>query len=530
MQVDYAVGKAKRATSKVCTLIDRNHGIPVQIGVDLYKSLVRPHLEYALPVWANISERDINKMESTQHQCLKRVIGAKLHSSSSAVEVICGIMPIRFRKRELCNREYVRIIIKDNDCELRKLLESSSRIGLRFCPMDYIRVMSRELARAICGYNLVKPEEVTPTTRSTAIMNSVSVSNILEVSSGTNALYRHDDGSNMQSAVMNDIMNQCKGFNVMIFSDGSVYGGSVGYGSCAAVLYPLNVEEEIILQTKAVGSKVNSHQCEVEGVILGMKMAIHYFHNFSRRKLVEDVYIFCDSSSAIDSIDEMRFKTRPDIFIRLQELRQELHHFSINIKLVKIIAHSGIPGHDLVDQHAKEVAYKIAKGEITAPSVISVDDTLGISAAIARRSWQRYWDNDNTGRYTYDLIPIVQTKVKFPRRRHIGVAYCRMLLHDTMLNYDSYRTGTSATPICDCGKSNETTEHFLLHCSNYAEARCDMMNYIKDTSVISKNKGSFSISENILLAPPCGNNVSNRDNIIIKEALFEFLHKADRTI
>ena len=148
-------------------MIDRNHGIPVQIGVDLYKSLVRPHLEYALP------ERDINKMESTQHQCLKRVIGAKLHSSSSAVEVICGIMPIRFRKRELCNREYVRIIIKDNDCELRKLLESSSRIGLRFCPMDYIRVMSRELARAICGYNLVKPEEVTPTTRSTAIMNRI---------------------------------------------------------------------------------------------------------------------------------------------------------------------------------------------------------------------------------------------------------------------------------------------------------------------------------------------------------------------
>jgi len=56
------------------------------------------------------------------------------------------------------------------------------------------------------------------------------------------------------------------------------------------------------------------------------------------------------------------------------------------------------------------------------------------------------------------------------------------------------------------------------------------MNYIKDTSVISKNKRSFSISENFLLALPCGNNVSNRDNIIIKEALVEFLHKADRTI
>ena len=52
----------------------------------------------------------------------------------------------------------------------------------------------------------------------------------------------------------------------------------------------------------------------------------------------------------------------------------------------------------MVDQYAKEVAYKIAKGETTAPPVISVDGTLWISAAIARRSWQRYWDNDSTGR------------------------------------------------------------------------------------------------------------------------------------
>jgi len=52
-----------------------------------------------------------------------------------------------------------------------------------------------------------------------------------------------------------------------------------------------------------------------------------------------------------------------------------------------------------------------------------------------------------------------------------------------------------------------------------------MMNYIKDTSVISKNKESLSISENILLAPPCGNNVSNIDNIIIKEALVNFFIK-----
>ena len=56
MQVDYAVGKAKRAMAKVCTLINGREGIGVQIGINLYKALVRPHLEYAIPAWANISD------------------------------------------------------------------------------------------------------------------------------------------------------------------------------------------------------------------------------------------------------------------------------------------------------------------------------------------------------------------------------------------------------------------------------------------------------------------------------------------
>jgi len=60
----------------------------------------------------------------------------------------------------------------------------------------------------------------------------------------------------------------------------------------------------------------------------------------------------------------------------------------------------------------------------------------------------------------------------FPVKRDIGISYCRMLLHDTMLKDDSYKTGTSSSPKCDCGSGeSETTEHFLLRCSNYTAAR-----------------------------------------------------------
>jgi len=58
------------------------------------------HLEHAVPVWAAMSDKDQLKLEKAQVQCLKAVIGANAHSSSPAVEVIAGIMPVKIRIRE----------------------------------------------------------------------------------------------------------------------------------------------------------------------------------------------------------------------------------------------------------------------------------------------------------------------------------------------------------------------------------------------------------------------------------------------
>jgi len=104
LHVDYAIAKAKRSVAKVFSLFGGRDGLSVRLGVQLYKSLVRPHLEYAVPVWAAASAKDLDKVEQTQVQCLKRITGAKAHSSGSAVEVISGMYPMKICLRELCSR------------------------------------------------------------------------------------------------------------------------------------------------------------------------------------------------------------------------------------------------------------------------------------------------------------------------------------------------------------------------------------------------------------------------------------------
>jgi len=94
-----------------------------------------------------------------------------------------------------------------------------------------------------------------------------------------------------------------------------------------------------------------------------------------------------------------------------------------------------------------------------------------IAKDILKKSWQHKWNKESTGRYTYDLLPAVGKNVTFPSSRKVGVSYCWMLLHDTFLNDDGFRTGISDTSLCSCGEEKESVEHVLLRCCENEEAR-----------------------------------------------------------
>jgi len=165
------------------------------------------------------------------------------------------------------------------------------------------------------------------------------------------------------------------------------------------------------------------------------------------------------------------------------------------------------------------------KGNIPTPvtSYITVREVYSMAAEIARKSWQRSLDNESTGRFTYELVPAVYTKILFPSDRDIGISYCRMLLHDTMLQQDSFRTGTSFTPICECGTEEESVQH-LLRCQNYTAIRSELFNNIEDClgeKSISEVMGCF-FSHHLFKIT-----LQSR-TFFIKEALFEYIAKSKR--
>ena len=93
-------------------MINKRHGLTIQCGLELYQTLVRPHMEFSLPAWATMPESSIKLLEKVQGQCLRTIMGTSAHPSSEALEVIANVIPVRARI-ELCIREFMRIMLRD---------------------------------------------------------------------------------------------------------------------------------------------------------------------------------------------------------------------------------------------------------------------------------------------------------------------------------------------------------------------------------------------------------------------------------
>ena len=85
LQVDHAISKARKTFGKLAYLIKGRKGLPVKEAIEIFKGLVRHHLEYAFPSWANLKENEIKRLEVVQSKCLRQLIGAKAHSTRRCI-------------------------------------------------------------------------------------------------------------------------------------------------------------------------------------------------------------------------------------------------------------------------------------------------------------------------------------------------------------------------------------------------------------------------------------------------------------
>ena len=217
-QAEYSASKARRALNRLCCLIDGRKGISVKLCIELYKCLVRPHLEYAVPAWATTTEMGLKLLEKVQGECLRRIMGAKLHSSIDSLNVIANVLPVRLRIQELCTRDYMLVLQKPADGKIRTLLSTAVAIRNKFTPMSYIKYLAHDFERSLGNMEIEKEDKVT----TDVILDDIAVQLLPLAQDLGNRNNRTQEQKVEGKLRVDSFVEQNRGSSVMVFSDGSM--------------------------------------------------------------------------------------------------------------------------------------------------------------------------------------------------------------------------------------------------------------------------------------------------------------------
>ena len=103
--------------------------------------------------------------------------------------------------------------------------------------------------------------------------------------------------------------------------------------------------------------------------------------------------------------------------------------------------------------------------------IVTIQEVKEASHKACLSKWQSRWENSSTGRRYYELVPTVNHKrrLDLPNKTAFNLILQLQTGYST-LNAHRHKIGQNVSPECKCG-SPETTEHFLLECSNYTQQR-----------------------------------------------------------
>ena len=520
-QTEGALVTAKKSLGKVSRLIKGGYGLPVNIGINLFKVLIRIHLEFGIPVWAHLSESNIQKLESFQAHSLRVIAGAKRNCSSNALNVILRILPFRLRIQELCSREFIRIQAKDESHILRRLLNTSFRHKNSFCPLEFIKLKSRTLIKELGDKQIAK--DYLPLPQDILQRSSIPYLNLFTCNIG-NSHSRTAEQKQIAENTFNEFQNRIANRFLSIYTDGSVIGNPAGYGACSAVLVPIEPTPDVYTVANIVGADTNNVDCELLAIHLALNMAIGYLK--WRNKKDKTFFICSDSTSAIQIASRQRNFSNHHISLRkILTSTRELRDMGVTPVLVWVPAHANIPLNDMADQSAKAAAMEAKTSSHLEAIPLSKSVTFNLINQIVKKEWLRQWKISPSGHHTQELIQDVDSCIFLPKKRSIAISYIRSLLNDTILRDTMFKQGLEASPICICGNERETVDHFMLRCPIYATQRNDLFLSYK---VITQQRMIPSLHH--LIGHRWIKDLSVQDELKLKEAVFNYFKSTAKSL
>ena len=104
MHIDETIAKVDRMVKMLYPLIRRNSPLSLQNKLILYKSIFRPTICYAAPIWSNCAITYIRRLQVVQSKLLKMMMNGHWRTPTSEVHEVCDIELLQPYLQRLCTQ------------------------------------------------------------------------------------------------------------------------------------------------------------------------------------------------------------------------------------------------------------------------------------------------------------------------------------------------------------------------------------------------------------------------------------------
>ena len=431
----------------------------------LYKSLIRPKIDYGAIVYDSASPSALKMLDGIQRKALIIALRALPSTPSVYLELEAGIepltLPLTLWRESQIVRYWVRISSKP--CN-----PVNAIIGKGFFYKN--KYKNPALPFGAKTANLV--EEHLPNVNSVADSSSRFVAPWLlkapQVDIILSSKFTKNDPPSQILAITGDHVNSRYAEHLKIFTDGSK---NKNLAVSAAMVIP------------AFKVKISRRLSDRLSIYATELTAIKYALDWTLVNKPHKVAILSDSLLALQSLSLRNSNSRPDLLENILCIYDQCHLNNSEVTLVLCPAHVGLDGNEVADD--------AVEGPVGDKTPLATHEVYSILKTSVKEKWSKGLAEKLKGKPFYGNGVSFRPPHKYSTNKRVDKCVTRLRLGYNLLPGSLGHHIIGGSAICPtCGVRN-STEHFLLDCGVHLVARQKL------SGAISREDVDFNI-QNVL--------------------------------
>ena len=427
----------------------------IKTGTILYSTLIRSIMDFSTVAITNISEKQLQKMQSIQHKCLRLVTQTLASSSRDVLNLISNVIPIDLHFKLRASESLTRIMSKRSpiNTSYEQWKESDGRRRFTKITTTYrkLELAFQQIAKR--NINQVDVHKVELYDR--RFPPFVQVTDIIP----------SENTKEAQKTKVTSMIRDNNKFDYIISTDGSTMkdgNSSMGPSAAAALVFRKDeMREPSVVCTINLGHLSNNYEAELAGLHLALQHLQQKDTNHTNILIVSDCIPAMESTFTNNIPVDYNH-----IIMENKDILYKLKASHNSIKAVWAPGHEGILINEVADQTAKEEARTNKKVHRPLERKILLNN-LKQEVLV---NWQRRVEFELSNHRITEINNQVKSWKIINNRESKHLT--RLITgHHYLNSFQSKLNPIKISNYCSCGRAVETMHHFLFTCQKYTRIR-----------------------------------------------------------